>query len=186
MERNDTFSKVLSIFAHYGFRKASMEDLARAADVSRQTLYKRFKTKEAVLDWAVEGYARENRERVSAELKNHEASLSECLLNAFARWAGEVVPLLHDSPHGAEIMDMGTESLRRSGEDFHADFEAEIAQFLMDRGVCGTKEEAADATFLLHMSSKGLLLKSLSSEEFQAGMSRIIRAVTQGFITTSD
>lgn len=178
MEKIEEFKAVLAVFAHYGFRKASMEDLAQAAGVSRQTLYNRLKTKEAVLGWAVEGIARENLTRVSSALQDDEADLSTCLLNAFYRATGEHVSLLHDSPHGAEIMDMGIESLRRCGDDVQASFESMITQFLINRGVCETQYEAAEKTFVLTMASKGLLLKSRNSDEFMAGMTRIIKAVT--------
>ncbi len=174
------YVKVLNVFAHYGFRKASMEDLASAAEVSRQTLYKRFKNKEAVLDWAVNGYMREARLRVACVLKNAGTAVEESLLNAFSCSAGDTVPLFQDSPHGAEILDLGIESLKRSEPDFHDDFEAEIANFLLERQVCERKEDASEMTFLLHMAAKGLLLKSRTSEEFQTGMKRIIRTAMAG------
>ena len=176
MEKDSEYEKVLGVFAHYGFRKASMDDLARAADVSRQTLYNRFRTKEAVLDWAVEGFMGAVRERASTALADSGASTAGCLLNAFSRWSGDHVALLHDAPHGAEIMDLGLESLRRLESDPNADFEKEIARFLIERGVCETPKDAVDAAYLLLMASKGLFLKSRSSDEFEAGMTRIIAA----------
>ena len=176
------YQKVMNVFAHYGFRKASMEDLASAAEVSRQTLYKRFKNKEAVLDWAVNGYTLEIRTRVTSQLQNDEAALDECLLSAFSCSADDAVPLFHDSPHGAEILDLGIESLKRSNPNFHEDFEKEVADFLLHRNVCSTLKEAADITFVLHMASKGLLLKSATSEEFKQGMNRVIQTTTKGLV----
>ena len=75
---------------------------------------------------------------------------------------------------------MGIESLKRSNPNFHDDFEKEVANFLVDRNVCESKKEAGEITFLLHMASKGLLLKSSTSEEFQNGMSRIIETTMKG------
>jgi len=179
---NTEYEKVLNVFASYGFRKSSMEELAKAAEVSRQTLYKRFKNKEAVLDWAVNGYTQEARLRVTSVLKNEEMTISECLFNAFSCSIGDAVPLLRESPHGAEIMDLGTESLKRSNPNFHDDFEKEIADFLVDRNVCKTKEIASDITFVLHMASKGLLLKSSTREEFISGLNRVIQTTTKDLI----
>jgi AcrR family transcriptional regulator len=176
MERDAPFAGVLAVFAYYGFRRASMEDLARAAGISRQTLYNRFKTKDAVLGWAVDGFVREAKARALAALSAKGASPAGCLLDAFTRWTGDHVALLHDAPHGAEILDMGIEWLRRSEADPEAEFEAEVARFLTERGVCRTRKEAADKTFLLLMSAKGLLLKSRTREEFQASMARALRA----------
>ena len=175
MEQTD-FKNVLTVFAHYGFKKASMEDLAQAADISRQTLYNRFKTKQAVLDWAVEGYVKLALEQALAELKDESFDPVTCLLKAFSRWIGDIIPLMHGTPHGSEVMDLGTDTLMRSDIDPHAEFESEINKFLLHRAICKTQVEADDKTFLLHMSSKGLMLKSGTSEEFEAGMLRILQA----------
>ena len=63
-------------------------------------------------------------------------------------------------------MDLGIASIERSEHDFHADFEDVITQFLLDRNASESREEAAEISFLLHMASKGLLLKSNTSEEY--------------------
>ncbi|WP_267576649.1 TetR/AcrR family transcriptional regulator [Corallococcus sp. bb12-1] len=44
----------LGVFTRFGYRKASMEEVARAADVSRQGLYLHFATKEELFRAAVE------------------------------------------------------------------------------------------------------------------------------------
>src|ERR1700744_4149523 len=44
----------LGVFARYGFRKASMDEVARAAGVSRQGLYLQFANKEELFRRAVE------------------------------------------------------------------------------------------------------------------------------------
>ena len=178
MEDRDSFNAALAVFAHYGFRKASMEDLAQAVGVTRQTLYNRFKNKEAVLDWAVDGYAKSAQERASAALRNSERPVETCLLNAFSIWVGEAVTLLHESPHGMEIVDRGMESLKRSDIDHHAIFEQSVVQFLLNRQVCSSLEQAADITFLLDMAAKGLLLKSEDFSAFQDGMARVIKTAT--------
>src|SRR5918992_1166076 len=43
----------LEAFGRYGFRKASMDEIARSADISRQGLYLRFANKEALFRAAV-------------------------------------------------------------------------------------------------------------------------------------
>ena len=144
MKETLPFKDILAVFAHYGFRKAAMEDLARAAGISRQTLYNRFKTKQAVLDWAVEGYLGDTRARAVAELQDRGKSPAACLLGAFARWTGDHVTLLHEAPHGAEAIELGTQSIRRSDTDPEADFERDIAAFLSDRGLATSRKQATD------------------------------------------
>ena len=48
-DRRDTlFHAAAGVFPRYGFRKTSMDDLARAAGLSRQARYLHFATKEAL------------------------------------------------------------------------------------------------------------------------------------------
>lgn len=181
MQDSAVFQNVLGVFAHYGFRKTSMSDLAGAANVSRQTLYNRFRTKNAVLDWAVEGYVAQTALQATQHLSAKDRPVRQRLLNAFSKWLGESVPVMHNSPHGAEIMDLGAASLQRSDVNPYLQFETALCRFLLDEGICKTQQEAEDKTFLLLIASKGLLLKSASSEEFEAGMTRIINsAISDG------
>jgi len=177
MEKNIAFDDVLATFARYGFRKASMEDLAQAAGVSRQTLYNRFRTKQAVLDWAVTGFVEARTQRAHGHLKLPGQPLGERLLRFYVEWMGLLVPLLHDSPHGSEIMEMGGESLENAGIDSHDDNERVIADFLIEHGLRPDPATATETSFLLSMSSKGLLFKCATTGEFEAGMRRVIRAV---------
>lgn len=174
MEHETEVREVLSAFAHYGFKKASMDDLARAAGVSRQTLYSRFKTKEGVLDWAVERYLEHMTDLASAALKGP-GSVEKCLLKSFAYRVGDSVPFFR-APHGAEVLDLGAAALQRMKVNPYARFEKVLTKFLRERGVCTTQREADDMAFLLSTASKGLMLKAASSEDFDKGMARIIRA----------
>ncbi len=48
MSMDQNASAIIAVFAHYGFRKTAMEDVAKAAGKSRQALYNRFGSKDAV------------------------------------------------------------------------------------------------------------------------------------------
>jgi len=183
MDNDAVFQGVLSVFAHYGFRKTSMSDLAQAANVSRQTLYNRFKTKDAVLDWAVENYVRQAKTRALSALHAPHTSMPEQLCKAFSEWVGEMVPVLRNSPHGAAIMDLGVASLQRTDIDHQMEFENELSRFLLSKGACETAREADEKTFLLIMASKGLFLKTSSSDDFNADMKRIINSAIPSAIS---
>ncbi|MCR9137816.1 MAG: TetR/AcrR family transcriptional regulator [Alphaproteobacteria bacterium] len=174
MDDGTVFQNVLGVFAHYGFRKTSMSELAAAANISRQTLYNRFGTKDAVLEWALEGYAANAGSLAEEQLNATDVPVRQRLLNAFMRWIGDGVSVIHNSPHGAEILDLGMAALKRSDADPHIRFEKSLSQFLLKTGICKTDREADDKTFLLLTAAKGLLLKSNSSEAFGSGMMRII------------
>ena len=174
------FQSVLTVFARYGFRKTSMDDLAKAAGVSRQTVYNRFGSKEAALDWAVAGYLEQAYGKAVAALADTDAAPAEALVEAFMRWAGDGVPLLHGPGHGAEILELGMDAIRRAEDDPDARFRQALVAFLVGRGVCAGEVEAEDIAYLLQMSSKGVLLKVDNVEAFQAGMTRIVRTALGG------
>ncbi len=174
MENEAGFRSVIDVFAHYGFRKASMEDLARSLGVSRQTLYKRFQTKEAVRDWAVGGFIRAMLARALAELTDNRSSVGQSLLQAFMRWTGDHVTLLRTAPHGSEVVEIGAEALKAQSDDPVSTFETQVASFLVARNAAGNRAAAAEMAFALVMASKGLLVVSDSSEAFAEGMRRVI------------
>ncbi len=175
MQIENELKEVLSVFAYYGFKKASMDDLARAAGISRQTLYSRFKTKEGVLDWAVEGALSAAAGLASDALQDEAMTVGERLVNAFSRWSGDMVPLLR-APHGNEAIELGTASISRSKVDPRAAFESDLADFLLAQKICLSRDEAVDRAYLLLMASKGLLIKSPTSDAFEDDMRRIVRA----------
>ena len=47
---------IMMAFAQYGFRKTSMEDIARASDLSRQSIYKKFGSKESCYEQVLLAY----------------------------------------------------------------------------------------------------------------------------------
>jgi len=176
MDVETDFQRVMQAFAHYGVKKASMADLAKAAEVSRQTLYNRFGTKEAVLDWAIAGCVEQLKHRATLTLSGP-GNATDRLAIAFDRWIGDMVPVTRNSLHGAEIMDQGIQSLQRQGIEPHLEFEQIVERFLLDQNLCFDDNHAGDTTFLLVAAAKGLMLKSTTSAEFSTGMERILRAI---------
>jgi AcrR family transcriptional regulator len=170
---------VLAVFATQGFRKASMGDLAQAMGVTRQTLYNRFRTKDGVLDWAVATLAESHR-LAALEALAAPGSPRNRLEGALFRWTGDLVPLLRSSPHGAEMMDRGMASFKRTAIDPNAAFEATLVDFLLEEGVSPNGEDARNLTFLLMVAVKGLLLKSWTAEDFRLGLGRVLAAALLG------
>ena len=174
MENESDFQNALSVFAHYGFRKTSMDDLARAIGVSRQTLYNRFKTKEAVRDWAVEGFSRQMLSRAAAELEDDTASTAQCLARAFDRWKGDHIAIIRAAPHGAEIIEIGIEALKNAKSNPLAEFDRRLVDFLVKRKTCANRKRAEDVVHVLEMASKGLMVTAENPEAFAAGMKRVV------------
>lgn len=177
MDDVETYENVLRVFAGYGFGKASMAEIASAANVSRQTLYNRFRTKKAVLSWAAAGFTEVCMARALARLAEPETDAETAMTGCFMAWISDVLPLLRSAPHGAEILDMGVDTQRRENVDRVARMSAHLAEFMLDRGICRNASDAEGRAFLLIMASKGLLLESQDVGTFEAGMRRAVQAV---------
>ena len=154
-----------------------MSDLADAANVSRQTLYNRFSTKQAVLDWAVEGISAESEARALNALGATEMSPEVRIIRFFVEWLGVHTSLIHKSPHGVEIFEMSKASQSSALEASHERCADALAKVLTSEGITPSGEAGADLAFVLIMASKGLVIVSADEAAFEAGMTRIVRAV---------
>nr|WP_107481247.1 TetR/AcrR family transcriptional regulator [Streptomyces malaysiense] len=84
-------------FARFGYRKTSMEEVARAADISRPGLYFLFSSKEALFRAAVTQALERDIAAVEHVLADTGRPLAERLVEAFDQWAGRYIgPLAHD------------------------------------------------------------------------------------------
>lgn len=82
-------------FAEVGVRRASMDSVARAAGVSRSTLYRRFPNKDALLAAVGEGIAADTMERLAHAVRD--LSPHDAVVEAFVECARTVAgdPLIH-------------------------------------------------------------------------------------------
>lgn len=175
-KENSAF-EVLRLFAAYGFRKSSMGDIAKAAGLSRQSIYNQFGSKEAVLDWAVGTMLEHVTQSAVDCLKAGDGTPVEVLTRAFQAWIGDHVPLIRGTPHGAEILDGAIASAAKSSRNYEQEFLSAVAGFLQSNNAFPDKDKAQDVAFVLHVASKGLLLKSETSDAFEADMSRVIQTL---------
>ncbi|MEM9277491.1 MAG: helix-turn-helix domain-containing protein [Pseudomonadota bacterium] len=93
-----------NVFARYGVKRATMNDIASEAGVARQTLYNAFANKEAILRALIQGHI----EETCISLRDHMTSgrnLEAGLELAFDHFARKPYELIHKTPHGGEIME---------------------------------------------------------------------------------
>jgi len=95
--RDSVLESALLTFARFGYRKTSMEEVARAAHISRPGLYFLFTSKEALFRAAVTRSLETDIAMVERVLADTDRPLAERLLESFDRWAGRYVgPLIRD------------------------------------------------------------------------------------------
>ncbi|MBO9466746.1 TetR/AcrR family transcriptional regulator [Tropicibacter sp. R15_0] len=95
----------MGVFAQYGYRKTSMEDLAKAAGMSRPALYQYFRNKEDIACSLTKLFYDRSAVAMRAALAV-EGPLVEVLEQSFrVKLAG--VEVIANSPHGDELMELG-------------------------------------------------------------------------------
>jgi len=86
----------LSVFGRFGYRKASMEEVAQAARISRPGLYYLFSSKEVLFRAAVTHALEHDIAEVGHILADTQRPLPERLVTAFDQWAGRYVGPMRD------------------------------------------------------------------------------------------
>ncbi|WP_316859366.1 TetR/AcrR family transcriptional regulator [uncultured Cohaesibacter sp.] len=169
--------EILLIFCQYGFRKASMDDIARAAGLSRQSIYKKFGSKQGIFEWTLAELTARTFKSAMMALDDAEATVSDRIANAFDRWAGEYVPLLSGTPHGAEMFERAMEFYSKDGHEGEDEFYSAVEALMLDAGMAKTPQDAADKVYTLAVSAKGLLLRCRTKQAFHDDMIRILKAI---------
>jgi AcrR family transcriptional regulator len=162
----------VAVFARYGFRKTSMEEVARAAGVSRQGLYLQFANKEELFRKALEHSLSSQLNEALEALGRGEDSLEIRIIAACNAWSGRFIGSL-----GADAADLMCASTSLAGATlthYEAQFEAALTRAVADSplaGFCTTSGMSpADLARTLHATARGLKQRSASREEFVKGM----------------
>ena len=91
-------------FSTYGYRRTSMEDIARASGMSRAALYLHYRNKEDIFRSLAQFYYDDAVAQVRAVLAR-DLPLQETLTLAFEAQTGQIFEALLSSPHGDELLD---------------------------------------------------------------------------------
>ncbi len=118
-KRDAILRSALQVFATYGFRKTSMNDIADSAGMSRAALYQHYRNKDDIFRSLTQLYYDTAAEDLSKAL-SAEKPVPELLQDAFETQIGDMIETLVRSPHGMELLDTGektTATIKQAGED---------------------------------------------------------------------
>jgi TetR/AcrR family transcriptional regulator, regulator of autoinduction and epiphytic fitness len=190
--RERVLAVALEVFGRYGFRKASMDEIARAAGMSRQGLYLHFASKDALFRAAVRQELDTALAEVSRCLDEEGVALEPRVVAALDAWLGRYVGsmlapdignLLHDA--AMQLGDMVEPAIA----EFDARLAAAIAAAMSEKDrkrVGVTPEEIAGALHTVAQGAKYLsTARGESREEFVARMTAAARVVFAGFGSTA-
>jgi AcrR family transcriptional regulator len=167
----------VGVFARFGYRKTSMDDVARAAGVSRQGLYLSFANKEELFRRALEHSLRQQLHAAITSLSRTDASLETRVIDACNGWAGRFVGAL-----GADAADLMCASTALAGAtlaEYEWQFEEALATALaaspMADRCAAANVDIADLAHALHATARGLKQRCKTPEEFVKGMTAAVR-----------
>ncbi len=175
--RKQLLDAAFGVFMRFGFRKTSMDEVARAAELSRQGLYLHFATKEDLFRATLAHAVGTALDEANAALAAEGEPLDERLVAAFDAWVGRYVGLL-----GAVATDLGEASGTLGADiirDGDAAFLASLARVLKasplmpvyrDAGI--TAPKLADT---LYATARGFKHASPTRAAFSESMGVAIR-----------
>jgi AcrR family transcriptional regulator len=166
----------VGVFARFGFRKTTMDDVARAAGVSRQGLYLSFANKEELFRRALVHSLRSQLAAALAALQTGNG-LEARIISACMEWSGRFVGSMGSD--ASDLMCAGTSLAGATLREYEWQFEEALANAIGASPVAGAcaaaQLEIADLARALHATSRGLKQSSKSREEFVKCMTAAVR-----------
>ncbi len=172
--KNDKQCQILDcaikVFARFGIRKTSIDDIAKAADISRQGVYFHFKNKEEIFKASVEKYLSDRLEAVYKVL-GLPLPLEDKLLKAMDEWFGVHVGFLHEDAR--DVIEQGKDVLGASFDGYSEKFMSALSITLETANA--NKTQNAQVTEILRACGTTWKHELKSREEFIDRMRGAIR-----------
>jgi AcrR family transcriptional regulator len=174
--RRTLLDAAVSVFTRYGYRKTSMEDVARAAGVSRQGLYLLFSNKEELFRRALE-HSLSSQLGAALDVLTRGSDLEQRLIAACDEWSGRFVGAL--GADAADLMCAGSSLAGGTLEAYEARFEEALAGALAESPLSRFWHNAgitsAEAARALHATARGLKHSCATRQEFRKGITVAVR-----------
>jgi TetR/AcrR family transcriptional regulator, regulator of autoinduction and epiphytic fitness len=190
--RDHVLAVALEVFGRYGFRKTSMDEIARSADISRQGLYLHFANKDALFRAAVNQELDTALAEVSRSLDEEGVELERRVVAALDAWLGRYVGSML-APDIANLLQTRAMHLADIVDPARDAFSARLAAAIaagtseQDRRRLGvTPEEITEALHIVAQGAKYLSNAAAETrEECVARMTVAVRVVFAGIDTTA-
>lgn len=180
-DRHDALLRAaLAVFARFGYRKTSMDEIARAAGLSRQGLYLRFRSKEELFRAMVTHLLESSLRGAAAVLGDDALPIRERLVRGFDEWAGWYADMVH-GPGVAELLEASAMLVQPVIDDCEARFERELVKAIRGSGLAAVHKcsgvSAPQLAHTLQAVARGLKHMVTTRAAFVEGIDRAVRAL---------
>lgn len=170
------------VFLRYGYRKTSMDDLARAAGLSRQGLYLHFATKEVLFAEGLLRMVAANRAAGRAALARSELSVEDRVVEMFVAIHADL--LGQNGEHLNELMLAAKQLVGPAADELEAEQAADLARLLRNEGVAAAWKSgglsARELAEHLMAASFGIKHRVADAAEYRARMKISVAVVCRG------
>jgi AcrR family transcriptional regulator len=162
--RERVLATALATFARYGYKKTAMDDVARAAGISRPGLYFLFTSKENLFRAAVTQALDDDIAAARRALDDTGRPLRDRLIEAFDCWTGRYVgPIAKDV---AILMDTSPELLGQIVVDYPERFAAMVTEAVAADAPPRRRGSAGDVARTLLSTARGIKHEVAGREQF--------------------
>ena len=179
----------LRVFGQYGYRRASMDDIAREAAIAKGTIYLSFAGKEEVFRALSQRLAQ--RMLAGAEAARHRPGTTVDKLTAMhAAWFGTYAETISRSPHAAELLDAKHRLSADLVSDTAGQYKRLVRDVLTEAVAAGELDlepaglTADTAAELLIGSARGLQSSAASPAAYRRYLKALVRVIVAGLSST--
>jgi AcrR family transcriptional regulator len=177
--RRELLDAALGVFGRYGFRKTSMDEVARAAQVSRQGLYLHFATKEELFKATVQHVLETSLASAAEGLGDASRTIEAKLVAAFDAWVGRFVGVF--GVGASDLAEAGKTLVGPLVATYEVLFIDAVTRTIRSSGLLAaykpaglTARQLADT---LHATARGLKHSSTTRVEFVDSITIAVRAL---------
>jgi AcrR family transcriptional regulator len=178
-KREAVLDSAIGVFGRFGFKKTSVDDLAKAAGLSKPGLYLHFASKEEIFLAAIQKYLDDGLRMVREELARPDVSLADRLEGAMDAWFGRHLATF--TPQSFDVIEAGGRLSPDGIDKYKSAFRAELAKAIANSrefkktNMC-TPQEIAQVLFQFGLTWKE---EQPSRAEFMKKVALCIRACCQ-------
>jgi AcrR family transcriptional regulator len=173
----------VKVFFQFGYRKTSMEDVAAAAQVSRQTLYLQFHDKERLFRAALEYVTEQMLVSIKSLAANKKGTVEQKLMGVFEVLCEDSLAL-SSQVNIAELVVVARSQMESIVSRFEADVLSVIADILTQAGTATRWERhgisAQELALHLLDTSAGVKSATGNLSDYKQRMALAIRIIVKG------